>query len=86
MPAEPLMSTPDRLLSWQRTPFSTPNNQEQEDSTLRQEKVSPSWKVRLSVQLRCMSREAPQKLAFGSSSPAVQLSPLTHRRAEHPSL
>ena len=51
---------------------------------MRQEKVSPSWKVRLSVQLRCMSREAPQKLTFGSSSPAVQLSHLTPWRAEHP--
>ena len=34
-------------------------------------------KVRLSVQLRCMSREAPQKLTVGSSSPAVQQAALT---------
>ena len=32
--------------------------------TLRHEKVSPSEKVRLSVQLRCMSREDPQKLTW----------------------
>ena len=36
-------------------------------STLRHEKVSPSAKVRLSVQFRCMSRDDPQKLTWHST-------------------